>query len=437
MKTHYSCAELAAFKLAGYPTAKKNWIALVEREGWERQQRSGRGGGFEYTPSPAVLKLIREQERIRDAVTNPTAAQRVMAHCCEAIAKLNEADAAAAKAREERATEQLRMLAGGLSAHEALSLNGHCEIAQGWKVWFAKQQPLKKTNSWAPFANAYNLAEVPVSKAVRDAFPSISPRSIQRWVGWYEAGNFEALVDRRNGSDKKGKNIFTATPLLAAYATKMMLERPGITTEQLCTLLGTASRDAVTGEALFTAPSYHQTMRFQNAWKEENHDLYLRATNPDAWKNSVMLAFGSYSADVTALNQRWEMDATPADWLLIDEDGKKRRYTVVALCRALSLIPYNEKPKGTIAELADMVGAQLATSRRVLIIDEFDFAVDKGLVMSVFSIYEKSKASILLIGEEAMPANLARWEKFSGRVLDTLYAEAVGFKDAQTLARHK
>ena len=125
-----------------------------------------------------------------------------------------------------------------------------------------------------------------------------------------------------------GKTLFSATPLLAAYATKMMLERPGIGTEQLCQLLHSAGIDRESGAILFTAPSYHQVMRFQNAWKEENHDLYLQATNPDAFKNSVKLAFGSLSEHVTALNQVWEMDATPADWLLIDEDGKKRRYTV-------------------------------------------------------------------------------------------------------------
>lgn len=331
MKTHYSCAELAGFKLPGFPTTERRMRDFVERESWDISEIKSRGrGGIKrfYAPPSTLLKQIHEQERIRAAVTHPTAAQRLMQRCSEEIARLNEADSIAAQSREERATTQLRMLAGGLSAHEALSLNGHCEIAQGWKVWFVKQQPLKKSNSWPLFSNAYNLAEIPVSKAVRDAFPAVSPRSVQRWVTWYEDGNFEALVDRRNGSDKKGKNLFTATPLLAAYAKKMMLERPSITTEQLCTLLGTASRDAVTGESFFTAPSYHQTLRFQNAWKAENHDLYLQATNPDAFKNSIMLAFGSYSADVTSLNQRWEMDATPADWLLLDSDGKKSRYTV-------------------------------------------------------------------------------------------------------------
>jgi len=342
MKTHYSCAELAALRIAGFPTAKKNWISLVEREKWESRPRVGRGGGYEYLPPSSVLKKIRAQEKIFSAVANPKPEHVILARACADIAQLRADEEAAKQSRFERGQEQLRMLVGGLSKHEALSLSGHCEIAEGWKVWFHRQQPLKRTPSWPLFSRAYNLAEIPVSKAVRDAFPKVSPRSVQRWVTWYEDGNFEALVDRRNGSDKKGKNTFSAQPLLAAYAKKIMLERPGIKTEQLHELLKTAAIDQETGEVLFQAPSYTQVYRFQKAWIEENGDLYLQATNPDAFKNSVMLAFGSYSEEVTEYNQRWEMDATPADWLLLDADGKKRRYTVSVIvnvwCRRMIVV---------------------------------------------------------------------------------------------------
>jgi hypothetical protein len=119
------------------------------------------------------------------------------------------------------------------------------------------------------------------------------------------------------------------------------------------------------------------------------------------------------------------------------DDFITKKSLLISLCKALGLETNGSAPRGTTAELADLVGAQLNGSRRTLIIDEFDFAVEKGLVMSVFSIYEKSKASIVLIGEEALPGKLKRWEKFDGRVLDTLYAEAVGLDDARTLASHK
>lgn len=134
----------------------------------------------------------------------------------------------------------------------------------------------------------------------------------------------------------------------------------------------------------------------------------------------------------------WAKARHRAYYLQLD-DFVTKKSLLIALCRVLGLNNGNA-PRGTSAELADLVAAQLHASRRPLIIDEFDFAVDKNLVMSVFSIYEKSKASIVLIGEERLPAKLARnpdWEKFDGRILDTFYAEAISLDDARTLARHK
>ncbi|MDO8931842.1 MAG: DDE-type integrase/transposase/recombinase [Rhodocyclaceae bacterium] len=332
MKTHYSCAELAAFRLAGFPETKKGWYALVERDGWSFVEVKGLGGKSgmrrDYSPPPAVLKEIREQERITAAVESPNKATAILRTMAAAIAQIHADDEADQASRQQRGEANLKALAGGLSGREAITFQGHCEIVDGWRVWFKRQQPLRKSSSWLPYSNAYNREEIPVTKAVREAFPEVSPRSVQRWVLSHEKGDFAALIDHRNGAAKRGQDAFSLRPLLAQAAIKLMLDRPGIKTVQLHDLLCTAAIDASTGEILFDKPSYDQTYRFQKAWIENNVDLYLQATNPDAWKNQCMLAFGSYSDDVTELNGRWEMDATPADWLLLDDDGKKRRYTV-------------------------------------------------------------------------------------------------------------
>jgi putative transposase len=62
VKTHYSCAELAALKLPGLPTSKKGMIEVVTREKWAFQRRAGRGGGYEYQPPQAVIKAIQQLE---------------------------------------------------------------------------------------------------------------------------------------------------------------------------------------------------------------------------------------------------------------------------------------------------------------------------------------------------------------------------------------
>lgn len=61
LKTHYSCAELAALQLEGLPTTKKGLIDLVNREGWPSRKRAGRGGGFEYQPPATIMALIKQQ----------------------------------------------------------------------------------------------------------------------------------------------------------------------------------------------------------------------------------------------------------------------------------------------------------------------------------------------------------------------------------------
>ena len=319
--THASIAEIAQALGIHRTSAQRR----ADKEGWPAE-KAGRGMVYPLAILPTdVRKAVEHLRAVRQKAQTPDA--QVSRLITQALRDISAQEEAKALSRAERAEAFLKA-ATGLSDHEALSLKAHCEIAEGWQVWFVKRQPMKRSHSWLPFANAYNLAEVPVSKAIRDAYPDISARSVQRWVTEYEKGDYAALIDRRNGSDKKGKSIFAEYPLLAAYAKKLMLERPGIKTEFLHQLLETASVDAETGEVLYTPPSYYQVYRFQKAWIKENSELYLQQTNPDAWKNSAMVAYGSASEDVKALNQRWEMDATPADWLLMDTDGKKRRYTV-------------------------------------------------------------------------------------------------------------
>lgn len=133
----------------------------------------------------------------------------------------------------------------------------------------------------------------------------------------------------------------------------------------------------------------------------------------------------------------WAKARHQAYYLQLD-DFVSKKVLLESLCLVMGLgTPEGKPPKGTVAALAAMVARQLHSAQRPLIIDEFDFAIEKSLVMAVFSLYEMSRASIILIGEEAMPGRLEKWDKFSGRVLDTLYAEAVGIKDARILARTK
>lgn len=73
---HYTCAELAALGLEGYPRTKRRWGDLVTREGWPYRETPSRGHlGFrrEYLPPADVAQLIamRQLQMQVAALPNP------------------------------------------------------------------------------------------------------------------------------------------------------------------------------------------------------------------------------------------------------------------------------------------------------------------------------------------------------------------------------
>lgn len=58
LKQWFSAAELASLKVIGLPTSKKGMIDYANREGWPSKKREGKGGGTEYQPPKAIIKLI-------------------------------------------------------------------------------------------------------------------------------------------------------------------------------------------------------------------------------------------------------------------------------------------------------------------------------------------------------------------------------------------
>lgn len=99
------------------------------------------------------------------------------------------------------------------------------------------------------------------------------------------------------------------------------------------------------------------------------------------------------------------------------------------------LIEMGAKPAGTIPQMLDQVCEQLATSNRLLIIDEFDYCIrNDSLIELVRDIYEGSQATLLLLGEELLPQKLKKWERFHSRILSWIPAQPVSLADAHALA---
>lgn len=92
-------------------------------------------------------------------------------------------------------------------------------------------------------------------------------------------------------------------------------------------------------------------------------------------------------------------------------------------------------PAKTIYEAVDQISEELALSNRPLIVDEADYLVEKNNVEVIRDIYEASHAAILLIGEEALPQKLAKWERFHNRILKWMPAKLCSIDDALSLSK--
>lgn len=61
IKDWYSALELAEMGLPQFPATKRNMQERINKENWPARKRAGRGGGFEYQPPKAVMKLISDK----------------------------------------------------------------------------------------------------------------------------------------------------------------------------------------------------------------------------------------------------------------------------------------------------------------------------------------------------------------------------------------
>jgi len=321
-KTHYSCAELAALKLPGYPASRQNWYDLVERESWEFREVKAKGGKGgvrrEFLPSTPVATLIDKltHARVLGADARHTLAARNMAH----------AEVVAEQARKQAVTAD--QLMGLLTPKGQEKFGAHYDVLLAWRDWFAQQlaqmPKLGRNAAFGQFAEAWNAGHIPASDKAKAKYPAISMRTIQRWVLENEKNGLAPVADMRCSGIKRKKSVFETTPLLHDVFIAILSEKPHIQSIDLLAMLNKCRYDRETGEVLFAPLRYDQVTRYRAKWSDKNAAALMLTTNPDQFKSRYLSSLGRADADVQRMNQLWEMDGTPADWLLNHGAGKSR-----------------------------------------------------------------------------------------------------------------
>jgi len=102
-----------------------------------------------------------------------------------------------------------------------------------------------------------------------------------------------------------------------------------------------------------------------------------------------------------------------------------------ALCLELGI----QLKRGTIGAMGQAISQHLGRTRQPLIIDEVDIAIQKGFVDDIRAIFEDSRTVVIIIGEETLPQDLLRWERFHSRVLEWVPAEPPAMADTEALVK--
>jgi len=307
-----------------YPTTERRWRELVEREGWkfrEVKAKGGKGGvRREFLPPESVAKLI---TKLTEARADGAEARQIMA-----VRAISKAEAATAEARRQQVTtDQLMSL---LTEKGRVKLDAKYDVLMAWRDWYAEQlaqtPKLRKKAAYKHFSEAWNAGLVLATAEAKAKYPTLSTRTVERWVQDTTSMGVAKLADMRSSKTQGRPSAFDKNPMLARVFEGLITERPGIKSAHLHELINHARKDFESGEVLFEAVSYDAVLRHREKFETEHKQTLMALKNPDAWKNNYLSALGSASGDVLRLNQLWEMDGTPADWDLVGG-----RYTASAV----------------------------------------------------------------------------------------------------------
>ncbi len=182
------------------------------------------------------------------------------------------------------------------------------------------------------FVALYNHGQVEtVSAGARELYGEISWPTLQRDWRRYEKYGIAGVI--RGYGKRRGDSIIARNPSMRDFVIAQIAHNPKVNAPFV--LEGIEERfpnDQI--------PSLGAVQKFIRDWKRQNHSLYVRIEDPAGWRNRHMLAIGDADANITRVNQLWEIDGTPADsYVLGTVETPGGRLHVMGLIDVLSRKP--------------------------------------------------------------------------------------------------
>lgn len=306
---YYTAAEIAS----AMGVTKRSVERLAVRENWPFIEEAVLGGKRRQYPAASLPVEAQRELRRRDAIRAANAAVRAGEQAGRRELLTAHVDATMAARAQQQGAAKL----AGLTGRPRQRAEARVDVVVAFEN-FAREVGLSMSAALPRFVAAYAGAEIELPAASRAVLgTAISTVSVRRWRATLQTSGPAALAG--DYGNRAGCSAVDADEAFHALVTAMLVEHPHASARAVCRALQARFRERA-------VPKLRTLQRFIDRWRVDNAQVLLAISNPDAWKNKHMLAFGSASEEFTRLNQRWEFDSSPADLLL--DDG---RYTLVAI----------------------------------------------------------------------------------------------------------
>lgn len=306
--------------LPGLPATKSGAIRWLRAKQITSKVVPGRGGPggkrTEYAvaelPAPARAALaVRTFNGMRAAVAPsiaPVEPAEVKAGAVEG-AKLALREELVERAAEATRLDSLKSSVA-LRGKAQQRLDAKLEILRALAM-YQQAGKLSIQASEIHFAAAYTRREIEVSAPTRSLIPDVGASTLATWRRLIRTKGITALAG--SYGNRKGDGKIDRQPQLRDFIIGMLVRSPHARATAI--MQGIAARF---GGSAIELPVMRSLERWIADWRDENAQTLTALANPDAWKGKYMVAFGSQSEGVLRLNQRWELDSTPADVMLTD-----------------------------------------------------------------------------------------------------------------------
>lgn len=303
MKVWLSASEIAALELPGLVGTKRGIQFIADRNGWNAhpefaRPRAGRGGGLEYhihilPPDARAAYVARHVEMVElpASVAREAASEPGAAHL----------SGPASEARDARLA--LLVLADRTAADGKLSR----KIAD------------------RHFADLYNAGRVDVADWIKAEVKSLTPRTLARWRAARAAGRTANLaVDRAAARRGTGMLDRANGGELKTFLLALLAKQPQLTAHHLRALACERFPTVQLHDRALPLPPIRTFQHALKAWRNEYRNELTAIRDPDGYKSRVRFA-ARVANPAERLNEVWQIDASPADVLLVDG-----RYSIYA-----------------------------------------------------------------------------------------------------------